>query len=53
MSNHFYNCTIAKHLPRAVYEDCVKEEANTVNQIENFGKICAGIAMRHARALVK
>ena len=44
---------IAKILPRAVYEDCVKEEPETVAQIENFGKICAGIAMRHARALVK
>ena len=44
---------MAKILPRAVYEDCVKEEPETVNQIENFGKICAGIAMRHARALVK
>lgn len=44
---------IAKILPRAVYEDCVKEEPETVAQIENFGKICAGIAMKHARALVK
>lgn len=44
---------LAKILPRAIYEDCVKEEADIVNQIENFGKICAGIAMRHARTLVK
>lgn len=45
--------TIAKILPRAIYNDCVKEEPETVAQIENFGKVCAGIAMRHARALVK
>ena len=45
--------TIAKYLPRAVYNDCVKEEPETVDKIENFGKICAGIAMKHARELVK
>ena len=45
--------TIAKHLPRSCYEDCVKEEPETVAQIENFGKICAGIAMKIARELVK
>ena len=44
---------IAKILPRAVYEDCVKEEPETVAQIENFGKLCAQVAMKHARALVK
>lgn len=44
---------IAKILPRAAYEDCVKEEPETVAQIENFGKICANIAMKHARNLVR
>lgn len=44
---------IAKILPRAVYEDCVKEESETVAQIENFGKLCAQVAMKHARNLVK
>lgn len=44
---------IAKVLPKAVYEDCVKEEPETVAQIEGFGKICASIAMRNARTLVK
>ena len=44
---------IAKILPRAVYEDCVKEEPETVAQIENFGKLCAQVAMKHARNLVK
>ena len=45
--------TIAKHLPKAVYADCVKEEPETVAQIENFGKIAAGISMKLARGLVK
>lgn len=45
--------TIAKFLCKDVYEDCVKEEPETVAQIENFGKIAAGIAMKLARGLVK
>lgn len=45
--------TIARNLPRAIYDDCVKEERETVNQIDNFGKICASLAMKHARNLVK
>lgn len=44
---------IAKHLPRAVYNDCVKEEPETVAQIENFGKICGSLTMKYARELVK
>lgn len=44
---------IAKNLPRAIYNDCVKEEPETVAQIEDFGKICAGISMEIARGLIK
>lgn len=44
---------IAKHLPRAVYNDCVKEEPETVDKIENFGKICGSLTMKLARELVK
>lgn len=44
---------IAKHLPRAIYNDCVKEEPETVAQIENFGKICGSLTMKLARSLVK
>lgn len=44
---------IAKILPRAVYNDCVKEEQETVSQIENFGKICGSLTMKFARELVK
>lgn len=45
--------TIAKFLCKDTYADCVKEEPETVAQIENFGKIAAGIAMKLARGLVK
>lgn len=45
--------TIAKFLCKDVYADCVKEEPETVAQIENFGKVAAGIAMKLARGLVK
>lgn len=44
---------IAKHLPRAIYNDCVKEESETVAQIENFGKICGSLTMKLAREAVK
>ena len=40
---------IAKNLIKAVYEDCVKEEPETVKQIDNFGKVANGIAMKLAR----
>jgi hypothetical protein len=44
---------IAKNLPRAIYNDCIKEEPEIVAQIEGFGKICAGISMEIARGLIK
>lgn len=45
--------TIVKNLPRAIYNDCVKEEPETVAQIENFGKICGSLSMKLARGLIK
>lgn len=42
---------VAKVLPRAVYEDCIKEEPETVEQIEGFSKICSSITMKIAREL--
>ena len=45
--------TITKHLPRAVYNDCVKEEPETVEKIDNFGKVCGSLTMKLARGLVK
>lgn len=43
----------AKNLTRAVYEDYVKEETGTVNQISNFGKVANGIAMQIARNIME
>lgn len=38
--------SIAKILPKEVYNDCVKEEPDTVNRVENFGKVAAKITMQ-------
>lgn len=43
---------ISKIIPRAVYDDCVKEENEIVIQCENFGKISASLAMSHVRNLL-
>lgn len=43
---------VAKNLPRAVYNDCIKEEPELVVQIENFGKICGSLTMQIAREMV-
>jgi hypothetical protein len=43
---------VAKNLPRAVYDDCIKEESETVKQIDNFGKIANSIAMGIARTKI-
>ena len=45
--------TIARNLPRAIYNDCLKEEPEIVSQIENFGKICGSLTMKLAREAVK
>lgn len=43
---------ISKIIPRAVYNDCIKEENEIVIQCENFGKISASLAMSHVRNLL-
>lgn len=43
--------TIAKNLPKRIYEDCVKEESDTVVAIDNFGKFCSKISMEYARKM--
>ena len=45
--------TLAKLMPKAIYEDCVKEEPEIVAQIENFGKICGSITTKLVREFVK
>ena len=43
---------IAKNLTKAVYEDCIKEENDIVKQINDFGKVANGIAMKFARQIL-
>ena len=45
--------TIAKNINRLMYNDCKKEEPETVMAIENFGKLCSGITMEHVRTILK
>lgn len=46
--------TIAKHLGRNVYEDCVKEEPDIVNQVGAlFGKFASSTAMSLAREILE
>lgn len=51
-----WGCTempiIAKNLNKAVYEDCIKEEPDTVSKIENFGKVANSISMAIAREIM-
>ena len=42
---------VAKNLPKRIYEDCVKEEPEAVEGIQNFGKFCAKISMEIARGV--
>lgn len=44
--------TICKNLPSAVFYDCVKEEPETVNSIEGFGKHCGAVSLRLAKEIV-
>lgn len=44
---------ISKLLPNAIYRDCVKEESETVQQVEDFGKVAAKLSMSIVRDLIK
>ena len=44
---------IAKNLPKAVYEDCLKEEKEFVLACENFGKVCGSLTMGYAKEWLK
>ena len=44
---------VARNLPKAVYDDCIKEEKETVDAIgANFGRLCGSITMKYARDLI-
>jgi hypothetical protein len=44
---------ISKILPNAIYKDCIKEESETVQQVEDFGKVAAKLSMSIVRDLIK
>ena len=48
---------VAQHLPKRVYEDCLKEEPETVAAVDAIGaqpfsKICGSIVMQMARNII-
>lgn len=43
---------VAKNLCSRIYEDCMKEEPETVAKIENFGKTANSIAMKIAKTFI-
>lgn len=51
--NETHMGTIAKNINRLVYEDCLKEEPDTVQAIEGFGKICGSLTMEYVRQILK
>lgn len=44
--------TIAKNLPKYVYEDCKKEEPEFLLECTNFGRISASLSMKIARKIL-
>lgn len=44
---------ILKNLTKFVYQDCMKEEPETVNNIENFGKIANKVTVRVFKEILK
>ncbi len=44
--------TIRKHLPKRIYDDCVKEENETVQQCENFGKYVGNLSMTYVKEIL-
>lgn len=43
---------IARNLTKAVFEDCMKEEPDTVKQIPNFGKLANSVCMKIVRSKI-
>lgn len=45
--------TVARELPSRIYQDCIKEEPETVTEIgQFFGKFCSSTAMKYARNIL-
>lgn len=43
---------VARNLPKRIFEDCMKEEKETVAVIDNFGKRASSIAMKTAKDIL-
>ena len=44
---------VAQNLPKRIYEDCVKEEKESVVACgEYFGKMCGSTVMKHAKSII-
>lgn len=43
---------ISKLLPKACWDDIIKEEPEAVAAVENFGKLCATLCMKYAREIL-
>lgn len=43
---------ISRLLPKACYEDCMKEEPETAVRIKDFGKLCSKLCMKYARQII-
>jgi len=43
---------IAQNIPRMIYNDCIKEESDTVDVIEDFGKFSSKISMDIVRKIL-
>ena len=44
---------VAQNLPKRIYEDCVKEEEESVMAVgEYFGKMCGSTVMKHAKSII-
>ena len=43
---------VARNLPKRIFEDCMKEEKETVAAIDNFGKRASSIAMKIAKDIL-
>ena len=44
---------VAQNLPKRIYDDCVKEEKESVMTVgEYFGKMCGSTVMKHAKSII-
>lgn len=43
---------ISRILPKACYDDCMKEEPETAVKIKEFGKLCSKLCMQYAKQII-